>query len=91
MKATRNLTCCVKALVGATSLALVLPLTALEKPAEKPDGKSDTEQAPKEKAGEADAESAAEQFDQDFAVMSLELAKFFKSLFKAFGGLQRKI
>lgn len=55
MKATRNLTCCVKALVGATSLALVLPLTALEKPAEKPDGKSDTEQAPKEKAGEADA------------------------------------
>lgn len=44
-----------------------------------------------EKAGEADAESAAEQFDQDFAVMSLELAKFFKSLFKAFGGLQRKI
>ena len=44
-----------------------------------------------EKADEADAESAAEQFDQDFAVMSLELSKFFKSLFKAFGGLQRKI
>ncbi len=44
-----------------------------------------------EKADEADSESAAEQFDQDFAVMSLELSKFFKSLFKAFGGLQRKI
>jgi len=44
-----------------------------------------------EKADDGDAESAADQFDQDFTVMSLELSRFFKSLFKAFGGMQRKI
>lgn len=42
------------------------------------------------KAEEADAEDAAQQFDQDFAVMSLELNKFFKALTRAMGGLQRK-
>ncbi len=33
-------------------------------------------------------ESAAQKFDQEFAVMSLELSGFFKSFFAAFGGLQ---
>lgn len=40
-----------------------------------------------EQANEADAEDRAQQFDQDFAVMSLELAQFCKDLFAAFGGL----
>lgn len=40
-----------------------------------------------EKSRETDAESAAQQFDQDFAVMSLTLAGLFDSLFAAFGGL----
>jgi len=44
-----------------------------------------------EKADEVDADNAAEQFDQDFAVMSLELSHFFNDLFAAFGGLQKKI
>ena len=39
-----------------------------------------------EKAGEGDADSFAMQFDQDFAVMSLELSVFFKALLAAFGG-----
>jgi len=39
---------------------------------------------------DADAESAEEQFDQDFAVMTLELSGFFKAFFAAFGGLQQK-
>lgn len=43
-----------------------------------------------EKANESDAEDAAQQFDQDFAVMTLELSRFFKALIKAMGGLQRK-
>ncbi|BDS05107.1 hypothetical protein NT6N_01470 [Oceaniferula spumae] len=51
MKTTRNLTSCVKALVGAASVALVLPVAALEKPAEK----AGAQEAPKEKAGEAAA------------------------------------
>ncbi len=42
-----------------------------------------------EQAHETDAESKAQQFDQDFAVMSLELSKFCKDLFKAFGGLEK--
>lgn len=42
-----------------------------------------------EQANETDAESKAQQFDQDFAVMSLELSKFCKDLFKAFGGLEK--
>lgn len=37
-----------------------------------------------ERATEADAETAAEQFDQDFAVMTLVLADLFRSLFAAF-------
>ena len=37
-----------------------------------------------ERATEADAETAAEQFDQDFAVMTLVLADLFKSLFAVF-------
>lgn len=41
-----------------------------------------------EKAQAADAESAAEQFDQDFAVMTLTLSGFFKALAVAFGGVK---
>jgi len=37
----------------------------------------------------ADVDSAAQQFDQEFALMSLELAGFFKDLFAAFGGLRK--
>lgn len=40
-----------------------------------------------EKAEESDAESAAQQFDQDFAIMSLEISKFMKSFAAAFGGI----
>lgn len=40
-----------------------------------------------EKADEVDAESAAQQFDQDFAIMSLEISKFMESLSAAFGGI----
>jgi len=40
-----------------------------------------------EQARETDPESAAQQFDQDFAVMSLTLAGLFASLFVAFGGM----
>lgn len=43
-----------------------------------------------EQAEVADAESKAQQFDQDFAVMSLLLSNFCKDLFKAFGGLKRR-
>lgn len=39
---------------------------------------------------EADAESAEQQFDQDFAVMTLEFTNFFKAFFAVFGGLQEK-
>ena len=35
-----------------------------------------------------EVESAAQKFDQEFAVMTLELSNFFKSFFAAFGGLQ---
>ena len=42
-----------------------------------------------EKANEYDAESVAEQFDQDFVMMTLELNRFYKDLFRAFGGLER--
>ena len=41
-----------------------------------------------ERAQESDPESAAQQFDQDFAVMALELSGLFNSLFSAFGGRQ---
>lgn len=40
-----------------------------------------------EQARESDPESAAQQFDQDFAIMSLTLSGMFDSLFAAFGGL----
>ena len=40
-----------------------------------------------EQARESDPESAAQQFDQDFAIMSLTLRGLFESLFEAFGGL----
>lgn len=40
-----------------------------------------------ERAGEGDSESEAHQFDQDFAIMSLEISKFMKSLAAAFGGV----
>ena len=39
-----------------------------------------------EAAREVDAENAAERFDADFAVMSLELARFLPRLVEAFGG-----
>ena len=42
-----------------------------------------------EKANEHDAESVAEQFDQDFTLMTLELNKFYNDLFQAFGGLEK--
>lgn len=41
-----------------------------------------------ERAQESNAETAAQQFDQDFAIMSLELSGFFQALLAAFGGLQ---
>lgn len=40
-----------------------------------------------ERAQETDAESEAQQFDQDFAIMSLEVSRLLKSLLAAFGGL----
>lgn len=43
-----------------------------------------------EAAREVDAESAAERFDTDFAVMSLELARFLPRLVEAFGGEGRR-
>ena len=42
----------------------------------------------KEEAESFEEESAAQKFDQEFAVMTLELSSFFKSLFNAFGGLE---
>lgn len=39
-----------------------------------------------DKAQEADAETAAQQFDQDFAVMTLTLSGLFSAVFDAFGG-----
>ncbi len=40
-----------------------------------------------ERAQEANAESEVQQFDQDFAIMSLEVSRLMKSLLAAFGGL----
>ncbi len=40
-----------------------------------------------ERAGDGDPESEAQQFDQDFAIMSLAISKFMESLSAAFGGL----
>ncbi len=39
-----------------------------------------------EKANDVDTDTAAEQFDVDFSIMTLELAGFIKALLKAFGG-----
>jgi len=39
-----------------------------------------------EKADEADAQDAIEQFDIDFSIMTLELSAFIKALMEAFGG-----
>jgi recombination associated protein RdgC len=41
-----------------------------------------------DKSKEREAESMAEQFDQDFAIMTLEFRGFFAALFESFGGLQ---
>lgn len=41
-----------------------------------------------DKSKEREVESIAEQFDQDFAIMTLELTGFFAALFESFGGLQ---
>jgi recombination associated protein RdgC len=41
-----------------------------------------------DKAQEADAETAAQQFDQDFAVMSLTLSGLFSAMFEVFGGVK---
>lgn len=42
-----------------------------------------------EQANESEAETREQQFDQDFAVMSLELIQLCKDLFKVFGGLEK--
>ncbi|MDG1026148.1 MAG: recombination-associated protein RdgC [Gammaproteobacteria bacterium] len=42
----------------------------------------------KQEEANEEIESAAQKFDQEFAVMTLELSGFFKSFFEAFGGLQ---
>jgi recombination associated protein RdgC len=41
----------------------------------------------KEERAGFEEESAAQKFDQEFALMTLELSNFFESFFKAFGGL----
>lgn len=40
-----------------------------------------------EKADGADAESAAQRFDADFAVMTLEISALIRDLLNAFGGM----
>lgn len=44
----------------------------------------------KEETSNEEIESAAQKFDQEFAVMTLELSDFFKALFNAFGGLEKE-
>jgi recombination associated protein RdgC len=41
-----------------------------------------------EESGDSQTEDAAQQFDQEFALMSMQLSGFFKDLFAAFGGLR---
>lgn len=41
----------------------------------------------REESESFEEETAAQKFDQEFALMSLELSNFFKALFSAFGGL----
>ena len=42
----------------------------------------------KEEQDSFEEESPAQKFDQEFALMTLELSSFFKSFFNAFGGLE---
>jgi recombination associated protein RdgC len=42
----------------------------------------------KEESASFEEENAAQKFDQEFALMTLELSAFFKSFFNAFGGLE---
>ena len=42
----------------------------------------------REESESFDEETAAQKFDQEFALMTLQLSDFFKSLFNAFGGLE---
>src|SRR5690606_16826452 len=42
-----------------------------------------------QQANDTEAESHEQQFDQDFAVMAIELNQLCKDLFKVFGGLER--
>ncbi len=42
-----------------------------------------------EKASEVEADDAAQQFDVDFAIMTLELSGFLKALTGAFGGVEK--
>lgn len=42
----------------------------------------------REESESFDEESPAQKFDQEFALMTLQLSDFFKSLFNAFGGLE---
>ena len=42
-----------------------------------------------EERDQGDAESAAEKFDQEFAVMTLQLTDFLKDFITAFGGLEQ--
>jgi len=42
-----------------------------------------------DQASDGEVDSKAQQFDQDFAIMSLELSRFCVDLFKAFGGLEQ--
>lgn len=55
MKTNHPLTTCAKALVGAASLSLAMPLAALEKPAGDTGAKPAAQEAPKEKPAAADA------------------------------------
>ena len=41
-----------------------------------------------EKAADRNPESAAEEFDANFAVMTLELSEFISDLLKVFGGIE---
>jgi recombination associated protein RdgC len=42
-----------------------------------------------EERDQGDAETAAEKFDQEFAVMTLQLTDFLKDFIAAFGGLEQ--
>ena len=44
----------------------------------------------KEETANEEVESAAQKFDQEFALMTMELSELFKDMFKAFSGLVKK-